>query len=84
MALKVTAAQDVDLRQRRVQAGLSQQRVAELADCSIASIRLFEQGYSPKHSEVLERLRKVLDDERRSAPSAAVQESRRQARHGEH
>lgn len=51
-----------ELRTLRLKAGLSQQRLAELAGCSLASVGLFESGYTPEHSTVLERLVAVLDE----------------------
>lgn len=60
------------LRARREAAGLSQQRLAELAGCSIATIGLYEGGYSPARSTVLERVLAVLDDERPVSQPGAV------------
>lgn len=51
-----------ELRARRAAAGLTQQKLAERASVSIASIALYEGGYSPAHSTVLGRLFAVLDD----------------------
>jgi transcriptional regulator with XRE-family HTH domain len=48
-------------------AGLSQQRLAELADCSLAAVALFERGYQPDTSAVLPRILAVLNDERPEA-----------------
>ena len=36
-----------ELRERRVQAGLSQERLARAADCSTSMVRLVEHGYRP-------------------------------------
>src|SRR4051812_40580259 len=54
------------LRAERRAAGLSQQRLAERAGCSISMIRLLEAGYSPEASDVLERVATALSfpDER--------------------
>ncbi len=70
------------LRARREAAGLSQQRLAELAGCSIATIGLYEGGYSPSRSTVLERLLAVLDEER-PADGPGAQETARQGRHAD-
>lgn len=51
-----------ELRALRLKAKLSQQRLAELADCSLASVGLFESGYMPERSSVLERLLAVLTE----------------------
>lgn len=49
-----------DLRLRRDAAGLSQQKLAQLADCSIQMVRLLEQGLRPAQSDVLLRVEQVL------------------------
>ena len=51
-----------DLRSLRETAGFSQQRVAELAGCSLAAVALFERGYRPSTSKVLPRIVAVLND----------------------
>lgn len=50
----------LDLRQARKTAGLSQQQLATIAGCSVASVAIFERGYQPEHSDVLPRLRAAL------------------------
>ena len=50
------------LRSRRAAVGLSQQRLAELAACSLAMVRLLESGYSPKDSDVVPRIERTLND----------------------
>ncbi len=70
------------LRARREAAGLSQQRLAELAGCSIAAIGLYEGGYSPSRSTVLERVLAVLDEER-PAGGPGAHETARQGRHAD-
>ena len=56
------------LRAARKAAGLSQQRVAELAGCSVSYVRVLESGYRPENdSDVLSRIAAVLNDERRPA-----------------
>lgn len=44
------------IRDARRRAGLSQEQLARIAGCSTASVRLFESGYAPKHSDVLGRI----------------------------
>jgi transcriptional regulator with XRE-family HTH domain len=61
MSTNATDATGSNLRERRRAAGLTQQRLAELARCSIHSVRLFETGYSPASSAVLGRLVRILD-----------------------
>lgn len=51
---------DSDLRQRRLDAGLSQQRLAELARCSVQMVRVLEGGMRPTSSAVLSRIELVL------------------------
>ncbi len=45
-----------DLRALRRTAGLSQQQLAQKAECSLAAVALFESGYQPEHSRVLPRI----------------------------
>jgi transcriptional regulator with XRE-family HTH domain len=53
-----------DLRAARRALGLSQQRVAELARCSVSYVRLLESGYQPEGgSDVLRRIAAVLRGE---------------------
>lgn len=49
------------LHERRKAAGLSQQRLAELAGCSLTFVRVLEAGYEPATSAVLPRILAVLD-----------------------
>jgi predicted transcriptional regulator len=51
----------LSLRERRLAAGLSQQRLAELAGCSFHMITLFDNGYAPAHSRVRAKVLAVLD-----------------------
>ncbi len=44
-----------DLREARRRVGITRARLADLADCSIASLDRIEQGAVPKRSRVLER-----------------------------
>jgi predicted transcriptional regulator len=53
----------VVIRERRAELGLSQQRLAELASCSLSMVRLLESGYQVKTSLVLDRIIEVLNDE---------------------
>lgn len=46
------------IRDQRRAAGMSQQRLAELAHCSVSYVRLLERGFAPASSDVLPR---VLD-----------------------
>ena len=50
------------LRERRLSAELTIQQLADMARCSIASVRLFESGYRPaRGSAALARVRAILD-----------------------
>jgi transcriptional regulator with XRE-family HTH domain len=64
----------LELRERRVAAGLSQQALASAADCSLASVALFERGYRPEHSQVLERIERVLNDRSPATNGASEKE----------
>jgi transcriptional regulator with XRE-family HTH domain len=55
----VTQGPDSPLRRLRLNAGLSQERLARLADCSTDTFWLIEHGYRPS-DEMLERLAAVL------------------------
>ena len=51
----------MNLKQKREAANLTQEQLAQKADCSLASVRMLENGYQPKGpSEVRERIVKVL------------------------
>ncbi|MGI8597503.1 MAG: helix-turn-helix transcriptional regulator [Thermoleophilaceae bacterium] len=85
-ALEATAGTG-PFRARRVAAGLSQQRLAELAGCSVAMVRVLEGGYKPSYSDVLGRIARVLDalqDDEDLAPHepGPVTASAEQGRHG--
>ena len=58
MALTVMPTGD-EIRARRTSAGLSQQRLAQLADCSISTVRLVEKGWQPSEA-MLEKLEAAL------------------------
>jgi len=51
-----------DLRERRLAVGLTQQQLANLADCSLTHLQLLERGYSPTHSQVRARVHTVLHE----------------------
>lgn len=63
------------LRDRRHEAGLTQQQLAELGGCSLSYVRLLEGGFTPKRaSNVLPRLLAALKsthDERRPTEAAS-------------
>ena len=71
------------LRALRRHAGFSQQRLAELAQCSVAMVQLLEGGYEPAESRVLERIAVVLNDDDPVTTPGRVTTSGRHARHGE-
>ena len=49
-----------DLRAVRLELGLSQEKLARLADCSTKMVALLEGGYSPSGSAVLRRISETL------------------------
>lgn len=51
-----------DLRTRRKACGLTQQRLAELAPCSIQMVQALESGYRPGESVVMGRIERVLTE----------------------
>lgn len=48
------------LRERRKAAGLTQQRLADLASCSRSTLKLLEAGYAPSRSAARDRVELVL------------------------
>jgi predicted transcriptional regulator len=61
------------LRARREAAGVSQQRLAELAGCSFHMITLLDNGYAPTRSRVRPRVEAALDQlERGDEPLEAA------------
>jgi predicted transcriptional regulator len=59
------------LRERREKAGLTQQRLADLARASRSMIRLLEAGYAPARSDVRERIDRLLTElEAQERPAA--------------
>lgn len=64
MAVDVNSPIGGTLRNLRHDAGISQQRLAQLADCSLSMVKLLERGYEPDaKSEVLARVVAALKDE---------------------
>ena len=61
-----------DVRARQRAAGLSQIELAERAGCSWSTIRLFDRGYTPAHSETLSRVLAVLDEIEDDVPLEAA------------
>jgi DNA-binding transcriptional regulator YiaG len=78
------SAESRRIREMRRTAGLSQQRIAELADCSVSMVRLLESGWRPEsHSAVLDRIYSILHEEGRPAMNETpLQTSARTGRHG--
>jgi DNA-binding transcriptional regulator YiaG len=71
------------LRTARKAAGLSQQRVAELAGCSVSYVRVLESGYRPENdSDVLVRIADVLNHESPAGEPGSREISAGQGRHG--
>lgn len=54
------------IKERRLAVGISQQKLAELAECSIATVRLVENGWQASE-EMLARITAVLEDEEKAA-----------------
>jgi DNA-binding transcriptional regulator YiaG len=76
-----------EIRQARQDAGLTQEELAERAECSVNSIRAWEQGVRmPRRSHALRIVRGVLadlKDEGRPQEGAPVKEPVEQDRHDE-
>jgi DNA-binding XRE family transcriptional regulator len=51
-----------DIRARRREAGLTQEQLANLARCSVASVAFLERGIVPKTSGVLYRISRALEN----------------------
>ncbi|MGO8906627.1 MAG: helix-turn-helix domain-containing protein [Solirubrobacteraceae bacterium] len=51
-----------DIRERRMAAGLSRQKLAQYADCSISYVQMIEAGLRPSRSDVLPRLEAALSE----------------------
>jgi transcriptional regulator with XRE-family HTH domain len=66
ISANATASSGDPLKAARKAAGLSQQRVAELAGCSVSYVRVLESGYRPESdSTVLARIADVINAEGR-------------------
>ena len=60
--MRTTTAPEGSLKARRLEARLSQTEVAIAADCSLTTVALYDQGYTPKQeSPVFERVNAVID-----------------------
>jgi predicted transcriptional regulator len=57
------------IRERRHAAGISQQRLAELAECSFSMVSLLDAGYEPAGGSVRDRVLDVLDELERERSS---------------
>ncbi len=76
MALTLDREADAKaLRTLRKEAGISQQRLAELARCSIATVRLYEGGYRPNPEMVAKLVAVLKDDEGAATTRRPVKES---------
>lgn len=71
VASTLTAGAEVTVRDRRRVRGISQQRLAELASCSLSMVRILESGYEPGASPVLDRINAVLNDETQAGQPAS-------------
>jgi transcriptional regulator with XRE-family HTH domain len=49
------------IRELRLRAGLSRERLARLANCSFSSIAAIERGYIPERSVIVPEIERVLD-----------------------
>lgn len=67
----MNTSEPLSLRERRQAAGLSQEKLARLADCSTASVALLERGYVPAESPVLQRILVVLNENESGAHAAS-------------
>lgn len=65
------------LRDLRRRAGLSQERLAHRADCSLSMVKLLERGYVPERSDVLDRIAAVLSSTNEGAGAGPL------AKHGD-
>jgi transcriptional regulator with XRE-family HTH domain len=59
--MTVDTARAGRIRERRLAAGLSQDRLARLARCSVSMVLSIERGYVPQRSAVLPRVERALD-----------------------
>lgn len=73
------------IRQARSAAGLSQEKLAQLAECSTAYVRVLERGYLPARpadAPAYTRVLAVLNGESQPRP-AGSRDAQSSARHGE-
>jgi transcriptional regulator with XRE-family HTH domain len=61
------------IRSLRDSAGISRQKLAYLADCSIGTIAQYENGYVPGESEIYDRAVRVLTE--LNGPSTDVEQA---------
>jgi transcriptional regulator with XRE-family HTH domain len=57
----------VDLKTRRIAAGLTAEQMGRLARCSTSTVRLTENGWRPRKSHALRRIEAVLQALERAA-----------------
>lgn len=60
MSISATIERVERIREQRRAAGLSQDRLARLAGCSVAMMIAIERGYIPRRSRVLPEIERVL------------------------
>lgn len=58
--MNTNAGPHLPIRERRLAAGLSQEKLARSADCSISTIRLVEQGWTGASEAMLGRIARAL------------------------
>lgn len=58
---RAQGGQRPEIRERRKRASLTQRQLAQLADCSLATVANFEAGLIPKSSQALGRIIAALD-----------------------
>jgi transcriptional regulator with XRE-family HTH domain len=63
---------DIDLREMRRAKGISQQKLAQEASCSVAMVALFERGYRPASSAIFARVVATLKRENLPAGTQAA------------
>ena len=63
----VGSMQSLTLGERRKALGLSQQKLAEDAGCSVGTVRLYESGYRQQRSELIVKIEQALDEAERAA-----------------
>ena len=70
------------IRAARRDAGLSRQKLASLADCSVSYLQLLEGGFTPADSSVIPRIMRVLNEKRPGGNQVALKTA--SARDGRH